>query len=944
MCEYHGMKSLNYLYNYLNITKKKLTNNKKNFRLNPLIFSIIAIFNVAMAENSSNDIQVGIEKEKIHKNLLILDKQNNHQNQFSNQQNLDEQFAIKPMITINNFDQPIAKLSGNQTIIGYDEKIDNQPSKAVKNFQLDPSSEEIEKTKQISKKTAINDPNDLDVQDVINPNDYLPDYQEKHGEPEQQPETVDVLQPSRKKSIVKNLYKRVFHKDAIGLPRIEVTIINGDEKQQPFNNIKSALEEVTVESIEDFTATIPRLRQIARDAAAAVGYYETELTFKQLSKEHIQVTINKVGNPVKVVSRIVDIRGDGGEGEQALAKYQSIEKDLPPKVGDIFNHGVYQQSKATVEGTAKMYGFFDGRWLNSSADIILPDNTAEVDLIYDTEKRYQFGNIEIYGIDKEGSLTNDPEKLPIKPKLLEQLMTYKTGDMYYQPLITKLNNNLLATRYFNTVDVDVILPIDTQNSQGTLAFDLQKNMNNNSDFLEDNQQDIDKNLTDNSVTQNPEDIAPIEFDVDDNTKERLQAVKQKAQRLLHAPEDIQLAPDDENKSRNPLVILANAVSKVAKKIDKKDADATLLVNASPSELIVKQSAEQVYKEKSVPTYIVLNANKKKEAQIGLGYETEQGFRVVGKLQNNLVNRHGHQAGINVEVSKSNQLVELTGSSPYKHPLNDKLSGSLSYEHKNVDDVNSTFESETIRIGLARHIKRDNDWSRTFSLRYRYDELSRDAVFSDPLLLPPPFNKYSSNFSQEALLFGYALNRITVDNRINPTTGYSQYYSLEVGSNNLLTDTNMMILRAGTAGIYSFGQDNKHQLLGKLDLGYIYSDNFNKVPYKLRFFAGGDQSIRGYATDSQGPHFQKDGFLIGGDALAVGSLEYNYEFYPQFRGAIFTDFGNAYDLNGEKNSIKVGICAGIRWASPIGIVRLDVATGISDDDKPVKLYFFIGSPL
>ena len=149
------------------------------------------------------------------------------------------------------------------------------------------------------------------------------------------------------------------------------------------------------------------------------------------------------------------------------------------------------------------------------------------------------------------------------------------------------------------------------------------------------------------------------------------------------------------------------------------------------------------------------------------------------------------------------------------------------------------------------------------------------------------------------------------------------------------------MRAGVSGIYSFGNDNKHQVLGSLNTGYIWADDFYDVPYKLRFFAGGDQSIRGYDYESLSPIDK--GYLTGGQILAVGSAEYNYEFRPGFRGALFTDVGNAYDKDFETET-KVGVGVGIRWASPVGVVRVDVAAGVTEESIPVRLHFFIGSPL
>ena len=65
--------------------------------------------------------------------------------------------------------------------------------------------------------------------------------------------------------------------------------------------------------------------------------------------------------------------------------------------------------------------------------------------------------------------------------------------------------------------------------------------------------------------------------------------------------------------------------------------------------------------------------------------------------------------------------------------------------------------------------------------------------------------------------------------------------------------------------------------------------------------------------------------------------------PGLRAAVFSDVGNAYDKD-FKTDTKVGVGVGIRWASPVGVVRVDVAAGVTEEDIPVRLHFFIGSPL
>lgn len=935
---------------------------------------------------------------------------------------IGQQLDNQTLADFNNFNQPVATLKQNQPSVGYSKALDQATPQSVAN-QINNSkpapmatmntqaqaqiTEQLTNEKQnfdainqkvseqtnlsnqnianqnLSSQGVANDAGNIKSTDTINPNDYLPAYQQQTTAlTTPQANSTVTAEPQ---GIVARLKNKIIGRGE-GLNYIDISFANADAKLEPARNIKAALEKVTVESVSDFNASVNKLRQIAKDAAEAVGFYDTKIAFKHLGKDNIQVSL-EVGKPVIVQNRIIDIRGEGGKGDNALPVYPVIEKEIPPKEGDVFSHGIYKAAKATIEGVAQTNGYFDAKWLNSSVDIILPDNTADVDLIYDTKTRYHFDEVKIYSIDKQGNLTDDPDKLPLKPKLLKALMTYQKGDAYYQPFVSEFTNNLTATRYFNGVDVDVIMPSDEAASD--IAFEQSGSATlsdaNSSSTTADNTADTSDtsagispaNSTDQSLAsqsnldqinsaqsnsselqsagtvdsttqktinqvQDPNDIAPIQFEVDDSTEQRLNAISRKAKNLLTAPEDMELSPEAENKSKNPLVVIANAVSKTAKKLDK---DKDLPIKPREDQVIPKLTPQQVYETKQIPTYVVLNATKPHEAQVGLGYETDVGVRLTGKYQNNLVNRSGLQTGASVALSKVDQAVEFNASLPYKHPLNDKLTGTVGYQHKEVDDLVNTFEADTVYASIARNIYHDSGWNRTYSLRYRGDKLTVDPEKYSTDSLPYPFNNYASDYTQQALLAGYAINKTVADNMLTPMWGYSQRYSLEVGAKGALSDTNMAILRAGGTGMYTFGKDNKQQVIGRLDLGYLYSGDFYDVPYRSRFFAGGDSSIRGYNTDSLGPTYGGENFLVGGDALAVGSAEYNYEFRPSFRGAVFTDFGNAYDTTGEyDNATAVSIGTGIRWQSPIGLVRLDVAKGLTGDNNDVRLHFFIGSPL
>ncbi|WP_201551087.1 autotransporter assembly complex protein TamA [Psychrobacter sp. DD43] len=924
--------------------------------------------------------------EEIDRELAAMDRQN--------AQDIDR-IGTSNIGTSNNsgFDAPVATLDDRTPPIGLDVELDATNLPIPSNLDTLGINESIAERAEIMARPitvsdAVSSGNASEVMDndilanvnqskntenSINPDDYLPDYQndtEAVSESIEQAKTPSPM-ARNKGNIVKRLYNRLFNSGSLALPHVDTTIylqqvaannsnavntkpilVKADDDVQPIKNIKAALDDTTVQSVVDFTAALPRLRQTALDAAKAVGYYDVTLRLSQPYTDTIDVVIEKLGEPVRVDSRIVDIRGAGSEQKEFI----ELEKDLPLKEGDIFNHRVYKDSKAALESLSNTYGYFDQYWLNKSVDIILPDNTADVSLVYNTGDRYEFDEVVFFTYDREsGTLTRDPAKLPVELSLLRQLFDFKEGDPFYRPAVTKFSNDLSATRYFNTINVESILPPDERTQSATLAFDNSPNVDNFIETMDDevnNASDVNARQIEGVSNEgelyansgekvNAADIAAIEFEADEETLEKLQAIKQKAERLSRLPNDRVLDEKDQD-SNSILGKISDAISDIAQKIFPDEKSILADENFVPPTLAGRKTPQEVLESKKVPLYVFVAANKPRDAQVGIGYGTDTGVRATAKIDYNLLNRKGYQAGLETEVSRITKNVGVYASRPWKHPLNDKLEASLTYEEEAINQGEGNFDlsTKTLKGSLARNIRRETGWNRSYSLRYRLDELET-GIDDEAQLNDLPIRFTSSEPRQQALLLGYGISKTDVDSVTNPTSGIRQYYSIEAGADKALSDTNLAIARAGVSGIYSFGADDKHQVLGSINTGYIWADDFNEVPYKLRFFAGGDQSIRGYDYESLSP--LDKGYLTGGQILAVGSAEYNYEFKPGFRGAVFTDIGNAYDKDFDTDT-KVGVGVGIRWASPVGVVRVDVAAGVTEESIPVRLHLFIGSPL
>jgi translocation and assembly module TamA len=126
---------------------------------------------------------------------------------------------------------------------------------------------------------------------------------------------------------------------------------------------------------------------------------------------------------------------------------------------------------------------------------------------------------------------------------------------------------------------------------------------------------------------------------------------------------------------------------------------------------------------------------------------------------------------------------------------------------------------------------------------------------------------------------------------------------------------------------------------RIELGRVFLPAGVAAPDSQLFRAGGDDSVRGYAYRSLGP--VADGVVGSGPALMTASLEVARPFLasmPSLWGALFIDAGRA---GADFASLKpaVGFGAGVRWRSPVGPLRMDLAWG--EELRKIRLHFSVG---
>jgi len=160
-----------------------------------------------------------------------------------------------------------------------------------------------------------------------------------------------------------------------------------------------------------------------------------------------------------------------------------------------------------------------------------------------------------------------------------------------------------------------------------------------------------------------------------------------------------------------------------------------------------------------------------------------------------------------------------------------------------------------------------------------------------------------------------------------------------GHDALFSDVGLFDMGIELRWIRGFG--DRYRVLWRGEVGALFSSDFSSLPPSLRYFAGGDRSVRGYAYEALGP-VDEFGDVIGGTKLLVTAIELDAAVRRSWRVALFADVGNA--LDSFEDPYEAGAGVGIRWRSPVGMVRLDGAFAVTRRGWPFRLHLNLGPEL
>jgi translocation and assembly module TamA len=179
----------------------------------------------------------------------------------------------------------------------------------------------------------------------------------------------------------------------------------------------------------------------------------------------------------------------------------------------------------------------------------------------------------------------------------------------------------------------------------------------------------------------------------------------------------------------------------------------------------------------------------------------------------------------------------------------------------------------------------------------------------------------------------------LDSALLPTDGYTLALQGGLGRSHGSASTSGWFGRA-------YGRITVYRPLGsswygqaRLEAGQVILPGGVAAPDSQLFRAGGDDSVRGYAYRTLGP--EANGVVGSGPVLVTASVEVARPFVasmPSLWGALFVDAGRAGNHFGSL-SPALGYGAGVRWRSPVGPLRLDLAW--AQEQRKFRLHFSVG---
>jgi outer membrane protein insertion porin family len=319
--------------------------------------------------------------------------------------------------------------------------------------------------------------------------------------------------------------------------------------------------------------------------------------------------------------------------------------------------------------------------------------------------------------------------------------------------------------------------------------------------------------------------------------------------------------------------------------------------------------------------------------VGLGYDSEIRTRVNFAVTNH--NLAGYDRVLSVQgfLSGPEKRLALVGQEPRLFALRLPATLNLAWQESERDGFSQT------RVGGAVRVDRRFTPVWAGHARYGLDRVTLSDVTDPTAVVEEKLEDLRLGS------VGVAMTRVTYDSPFTPTQGALVDLAAALFSRPLLSEASFVALNASAAGVHTFPSGVAAAGAVRVGLAFPFGDT-DVVPISERFFAGGSNSLRGFARDSVGPKTDA-GTPTGGESLFVINGEFRIPVWRQVHGVIFYDIGNVYATVSDMNltELRKVLGAGVRLETPIGPFRLEYGRKLDqkEGESAGELYLSIGNP-
>ena len=316
--------------------------------------------------------------------------------------------------------------------------------------------------------------------------------------------------------------------------------------------------------------------------------------------------------------------------------------------------------------------------------------------------------------------------------------------------------------------------------------------------------------------------------------------------------------------------------------------------------------------------IRLEEAKNLSVMVGAGYDSEEKGRASISLTHENLGGWGRVGSLQTFYSSIRQNARLTFED--RHISGGRLEGlaTIGWLREEREGFTEETKSATLQIGSPpRGISR---WQAIYTLSDTSlsrvslsDDALRDVLRADRRLL-------------DAIRLASLGASFVIDHRDDPflpQDGSFLLTEVKGWAKPLGSEVPFFRWTGQWAKYKALGESRRIVLAGSLRAGWLKAVRGAEIPLSERFFAGGSDSVRGFARDSLGPRDPIGGEALGGTSLLIANMEGRFRVHPWVDLVLFSDAGNVWAENEDfSGRLRWTAGLGFRLRTPAGALRVE----------------------